>query len=175
MMTSGLIAIAGVSIPAVGARFGVKGRDAPALLQHMGLTIPTQANRVTHWLPQEPFGSGRCLRQGSTEFLIELDAGTTPALPVNQAYPDSWQLTRSDHSLLLRGARWPRVLAQVCSFDFTRLHDEPDLVVMTLLAGIGVTLIREPAAGDGVSLRLWCDASFSDYLQQCLHSIGGSR
>jgi hypothetical protein len=123
-------------------------------------------------LPREACGAGRCLRQGSTEFLIELDDGQQPVLAAHASFPAAWQLMRADHCLLLTGSRWPGALAQVCSFDFTRLDDEPDLVVMTLMAGIGVTLIREPG---GTGLRLWCDASFSSYLQQCLHSLGGSR
>ena len=170
-----LITSHGVSVPAVGKRFGIKGSDAPAWLQQLGLTIPPRPNCVTHWLPQAPFGAGRCLRQGGTEFLIELDADGTPELPASAAFPNAWKLTRSDHSLVLSGARWPRALGQICSFDFARLDDEPDLVVMTLMAGIGVTFIREPVAGATSSLRLWCDASFSSYLQQCLHSLGGSR
>jgi hypothetical protein len=175
MKSLDLITTHGMSIPAVGARFGVKGSDAPALLQHMGLIIPPRPNSVTHWLPDSPFGAGRCLRQGGSEFLIELDAATPPALPANQAFPNAWKLTRSDHSLLLNGARWPHALGQLCSFDLNRLNDEPDLVVMTLMAGIGVTFIREPVTGASTGLRLWCDASFSIYLQQCLHSLGGSR
>jgi sarcosine oxidase, subunit gamma len=170
-----LIASHGVSVPAVGTRFGVKGSDAPAWLQYLGLTIPARPNSVTHWSPQESFGAGRCLRQGSTEFLIELDADEAPALPAHAAFPNAWKLTRSDHSLLLGGSRWPRALGQICSFDFARLDDEPDLVVMTLMAGISVTLIRESLANSTTSLRLWCDATFSSYLQQCLHSLGGSR
>lgn len=160
-------------IPQVGARFGVKGSDAPALLQHLGLRIPARPNSVLHWQPHDPFGSGRCLRQGSTEFLIELDADANPFLTTTPDFPNAWMLVRCDHSLVLEGAQSPGALSQVCSFDFSRLDDEPDLVVMTLLAGIGVTLIREPGTSKG--LRLWCDSSFSTYLQQCLHSIGGSR
>jgi hypothetical protein len=158
-------------------RFGIKGSDAPALLQHLGLRIPAQANRVTHWLPHEPLGGGRCLRQGNTEFLIELDAAEPPALlPGGEAFPNAWTLIRCDHSQLLNGDAWRRDLAQICSFDFARLRDEPDLVVMTLMAGIGVTLIREPAtASEDFALRLWCDASFSTYLQDCLNTIRGSR
>jgi hypothetical protein len=175
MKSLDLITSHGISSPDVGRRFGVKGSDAPAWLQHMGLTIPARPNSVAHWSAQEPFGAGRCLRQGSTEFLIELDGETMPALPANQAFSNAWKLTRSDHSLLLRGGSWPRALGQICSFDFKRLDDEPDLVVMTLMAGIGVTLIREPAGVTDTCLRLWCDASFSTYLQQCLHSLGGSR
>jgi len=171
--------IPGVSIPAVGARFGVKGADAPALLQQAGLRIPEQPNRVAHWPGDGLFGSGRCLRQGNTEFLIEVDTGLPPVLQRNGALPRAWTLIRADHSLLLDGASWPRELTQVCSFDFERLHQEPDLVVMTLMAGIGVTLIREPqpptAHSSGMALRLWCDAGYSTYLQDCLRSLGDSR
>jgi len=174
-----LTATPGVRAAATGARIGYKGADAPALLQQLGLSIPQQPNRVTHWSADDPFGSGRCLRQGSTEFLIELDAGPPPRLPANDALPRAWTLIRSDHSLLLDGAPWPRELNQVCSFDFERLRDEPDLVVMTLMAGISVTVIREPQVGldtsSGMALRLWCDAGFSTYLHDCLRSIGESR
>jgi len=155
-------------------RFGIKGSDAPAMLQHLGVRIPTQPNRVAHWQADEPWGSGRCLRQGNTEFLIELD--TAIRLPADSSFANAYTLIRSDHSLVLRGDNWPRDLAQICSFDFARLVDEPDLVVMTLMAGIGVTLVREPSGtSPDFALRLWCDASFSTYLQECLNTIRGSR
>ncbi len=157
-------------------RFGIKGSDAPALLQHLGLRIPMQPNRVTHWQANEAWGSGRCLRQGNTEFLIELDAADKSAPPADPAFPNAWTLIRSDHSLVLRGDNWPRDLSQICSFDFTQLIDAPDLVVMTMMAGIGVTLIREPSGSTSESaLRLWCDASFSTYLQECLNTLRGPR
>jgi sarcosine oxidase subunit gamma len=160
-----------------GARFGVKGSDAPALLQHLGLRIPAHPNRATHWLPHEPWGSGRCLRQGRSEFLIELDSADQPALLSHpESFPNAWTLIRCDYSQLLTGESWLQDLAQICSFDFARLRDEPDLVVMTLMAGITVTLVREPAtASSGFALRLWCDASFSTYLQDCLNTIRGSQ
>jgi sarcosine oxidase, subunit gamma len=157
------------------ARFGLKGRDAAAWLQHLGIAAPPRPNSVTRWHAHEALGSGRCLRQGSTEYLIELDTGSVPPPPPAAQFPNAWTLIRSDHSCVLNGAQWPLALSQVCSFDFERLHQDPDLVVMTLVAGIGVTLIREPATSHDTGLRLWCDASYSNYLQQCLQSIGGSR
>jgi sarcosine oxidase, subunit gamma len=160
----------GVAMVQVRTRFGIKGSDAPALLQQLGIAIPTRPNSVVHWGSDAPFGSGRCLRQGNTEFLIELASFGIPAQLADHV------LIRSDHSLLLTGAHWPQDLAQLCSFDFERLQQEPDLVVMTLLAGISVTLIREPAkSASDFALRLWCDPGFSVYLRQCLHSIRGSR
>jgi hypothetical protein len=169
----------GAGIPEVGQRLGLKGSDAPALLQQLGLRIPALPNRVTHWQSGDQFGSGRCLRQGSTEFLLELDRGKPPAvLRANETLADAWTLIRSDHSLIL-DATWPRKLAHICSFDFDRLHEEGDLVVMTLMAGIGVTLVREPnhsaTPPPGMALRLWCDPGYSTYLHDCLHSIGESR
>jgi hypothetical protein len=115
-------------------------------------------------------GGGRCLRLGHSEFLVEQDAA-----PVPQA-DDAWLLLRSDFCVLLDEARWPLRLAQVCSFDFERFHAQPDLVVMTLLAGISVTLVREPRPADvsRIALRLWCDATYTQYLQDCLQHLGGS-
>jgi hypothetical protein len=47
---------------------------------------------------------------------------------------------------------------------------------MTLMAGIGVTLIREPrAAASPLALRLWCDTSYASYLQECLHTLARPR
>jgi len=162
--------IEGVTIAAAGARFGVKGADAAALLLHRGLRIPMQPNRVIHWHGSDTLGSGRCLRQGNSEFLVELDAAPQKPLAIDDAIPRAWTLIRADHCLLLHGPQWPAALAHVCSFDFERLQAEPDLVVMTLLAGIGVTVIREPSPA-GLALRLWCDPGFATYLQQCLHTI----
>ncbi len=124
---------------------------------------------MTRWREN---GGGRCLRLGNTEFLIEHDTDVASA-PAQAATDGAWLLLRSDASFLLDGAPWPEALAQVCSFDFRRFHDEPDLVVMTLLAGISVTLVREPQVADAphLALRLWCDASYSTYLQHCLQHL----
>lgn len=162
--------IAGVREPEVRARFGVKGAGAMDWLARQGVGLPVAPNRVTHW---SGAGGGRCLRLGSSEFLVEYDAGCIPTQPPGDG---AWLLLRSDHSLLLEGPQWTTALAQLCAFDFQRFTDEPDLVVMTLLAGIGVTLVREPRHADDspLALRLWCDASYAPYLQQCLHHVARS-
>jgi sarcosine oxidase subunit gamma len=158
-----------------GARYGVKGADAERWLLLQGIAIPTSANRIKRW-PQD--GGGRCLRLGQTEFLVEHDApgsrSPAAAAPM-QAGAAAWVLLREDCSLLLDAALCRDVLPQACSFDFSRLDGEPDLVVMTLLAGISVTLAREPATDASLpALRLWCDASYATYLQQCLHQLAMS-
>lgn len=159
-------------LPAQVRRRGVKGPGALTWLQRCGIAVPGMANRVIHW------HGGRCLRLGNSEFLIEQDDPAAAPLIPDDAPADAsaWVLLRSDRSVVLSGHPWPGALAQGCSFDFDRLRAEPDLVVMTLLAGISVTFVREPADTDApLTLRLWCDASHSAFLDQCLQQIAATR
>lgn len=160
---------AGVTTAVVATRFGVKGRHAQGWLEQHGFTVPEAPNQIARWNGN---GGGRCLRLGHGEFLVEQDSQAS--LPA--AGDDVWLLLRSDFSVLLDGPMWPRQLSQVCSFDFQRLNSAPDMVVMTLLAGISVTLVREPRPADNpnIALRLWCDASYTHYLQDCLRHLGES-
>jgi sarcosine oxidase, subunit gamma len=160
------------ALPAAARRWGVKGPGALAWLHSRGITIPGAPNRVIHW------HGGRCLRLGNSEFLIEQDEITAAPLVPDDAPADAnaWVLLRSDCCVVLSGHPWPAAMAQGCSFDFERLRADPDLVVMTLFAGISVTLVREPAGADApLSLRLWCDASHSLFLHQCLQQIALPR
>ncbi|MET0282067.1 MAG: hypothetical protein ABW278_13230 [Steroidobacteraceae bacterium] len=164
-------AAGGVQRCTPGVRYGVKGADAARWLASQAIAVPAGANRVSRWVQD---GGGRCLRLGHSEFLVELDAPGSrgPAAAPRQVAAAAWVLLRSDCSLLLDHALCCEAMPQLCSFDFSRLHDEPDLVVMTLLAGISVTLTREPATADAPpALRLWCDASYATYLQQCLQQL----
>jgi sarcosine oxidase subunit gamma len=167
-MSAPLPSIAGVTSATVAARFGLKGPQAPGWLAAQGIRVPGEPNHIARWSEN---GGGRCLRLGHGEFLVEQDHGAS--LPVATS-EDVFVLLRSDASLVLDGPLWPRRLAQVCAFDFRRFDTAPDLVVMTLLAGISVTLVREPRPDDSTSiaLRLWCDATHATYLQHCLRHLG---
>ena len=67
------------------------------------------------------------------------------------------------------------LLGPVGDFDLRRLRDDPGLIVMTLLAGIAVTLAVEPGnAGKPPTLRLWCDASYATYIDHCLQLLAAS-
>lgn len=160
---------------ATGVRFGLKGSGAPDWLRSNGIDVPAQVNSVQRW------SGGRCLRLGQGEFLVELDeAGALQPSPAvaSEGVPETWMLLRSDHCVLLEGAGWLQRLALACSFDLQQLRHSPDLVVMTLFAGISVTLILEPAsttpstdADASFALRLWCDASYATYLDHCLQQL----
>lgn len=158
-------------------RFGVKGRDAAALLAHGGVPVPPGANQHAQWRDADGHVTGRCLRLGLREFIVECDAGPRYLATLQGAlpgFPSAWLLPRADHCLLLEGPAWPGRLARLCSFDFDRLAEDPAQVVMTLLADISVTLIREPAqtGSDGCGLRLWCDPGYATYLEHCLILTG---
>lgn len=159
-------------------RFGLKGSGAIPWLEKHAIPVPSAANRISRW------NAGRCLRLGHGEFLIELDEpgiGPLAAGSTQAATDNAWPLLRSDHSLVLRGDAWPALLARICSFDFRRFREEPDLVVMTLMAGIAVTLVAERPASTGsieagsgdapFALRLWCDASYAACLDHCLQIL----
>jgi len=157
---------AGVMQPAVASRFGVKGPMAPGWLAQQGIAVPDAPNHIARWSTN---GGGRCLRLGHGEFLVEHDSPAT----TSAAGEDVWLLLRSDFSVVLDGPHWLPLLAQLCSYDFRRFDTDPDLVVMTLLAGISVTLAREPRSDpSSFALRLWCDASYTHYLQDCLRHPG---
>ena len=152
------------TLAAVASRFGLKGPNAMSWLQQRGITVPDAPNRIARW------NGGRCLRMGHGEFLVEQDHDATKPADLTDG---AWLLLRSDFSVVLDGPSWLRQLAQLCAFDFERLRAEPDLVVMTLLAGISVTLVREPRTdGTDIALRLWCDASYATYLTHCLQHPG---
>jgi len=169
MSSTSVEQIDGLSTPDVVARYGVKGTHAAAWLSQQGIAVPEAANRIMRWRGD---GGGRCLRLGHHEFLVEHDTTAPPSF-TDLSHDGAWLLTRSDASLLLDGPSWPAALTQLCSFDFGRLQADPDMVVMTLAAGIAVTLVREPRPVDQprIALRLWCDASHGPYLRQCLQQL----
>jgi hypothetical protein len=161
---------AGATPVQVSTRFGLKGAHAPSWLTARGIPVPDSPNRIARW------SGGRCLRQGHGEFLVEVDdAGSRDPLSGESAAGEQqvWMLLRSDHCLLLEGGHWPDILSQACSFDLDRLRADPGLIVMTLLAGISVTLAAEPRPDESspFALRLWCDASYALYLDHCLQQL----
>jgi hypothetical protein len=156
------------------ARLGVKGPDAAQLLEQLALPVPALPNRCSRLDPARHAGGGRCLRLGSTEFLLEQDGGDSALLELRQALTTTplraWPALRCDRSLVLRGPDPGRVLLQLCDFDFATLETTPDIAVMTLMAEISVILVRDnDTAVPGI--RIWCDPGYGDYLHDCLATL----
>ena len=173
------------------ARLGLKGPDAPGLLQRAGITIPAHANGITRSPGSALAGLSRCLRLGSTEFLLEQDEAVDAVHAIHQhaqrADQRAWPVIRADFTALIGGTEAFTHLSRLASFDFeswlaaeaqaaaaTAASPAPaasGAVVMTLLADISITLAIESADAAAPQLRLWADASFAGYLQQTLQSL----
>ena len=153
-------------------RTGLKGRGAGDLLASLGIAVPPRANQILRFTGAP---AGRCLRLGTTEFLLEQDDGDALLSALDtalQAAPAQvLGALRRDRCFLLSGTGVPAALRQIAAFDFEGPGFGGDDVVMTLMAGISVSFVREPSTGPD-ALRLWCDAGFGDYLHDCFLALG---
>ena len=147
------------------ARWGCKGPAAPQWLAERGLPVAPDYNRYR----ELPTG-GLVARLGVTEFLIEADAGTLgllrdaamPAGRVHGLYP----VLRQDAALQLEGPALQTLLRQVCSVDLQARENPPDLVFLTTMVGVGVTLLWR-----GDALLLWADGTMGSYLWDTLVEV----
>ncbi|HEX6246107.1 MAG TPA: hypothetical protein VFZ61_34525 [Polyangiales bacterium] len=155
------------------SRLGLKGADAPRLLQQAGIDLPEVANAIHRGAGGDDLS--RCLRLGSTEFLLEQDDGGGIIEHVRVlaagASLRAWPVLRADYCVLLGGRALSERLSHIASFDFESLLDAPDRVVMTLAAEISVTLALDSADTTDPRLRLWADVSFGTYLEQTLQTL----
>jgi len=144
-------------------RAGVKGPGAASWLAGLGLPVPAAPNS---WLP---LPGGLIARLGLTEFLIEGPESAKLAAPLAQGvYP----VLRQDTALVLRGDRLNDLLLETCSVDF-RSHDLATRpLVLTSMAGVGVTAIPGEQDG-GPTIRLWCDNTYGEWFLDTLTGIAG--
>ena len=142
-------------------RAGVKGPGAAAWLAGLGLPVPATPNS---WLP---LSGGLVARLGLTEFLIEGPEAAKLAAPLAQGvYP----VLRQDTALVLRGDRLNDLLLETCSVDFRALDLAARPVVLTSMAGVGVTAI--PGDDNGVPcIRLWCDGTYGEWFLETLTGV----
>jgi sarcosine oxidase subunit gamma len=142
-------------------RFGCKGKGAAVWLQGLGLPIPVAANR---WLAL-PDG-GLIARLGNTEFLVEGDAALVERLQGSAVPAGVAFVLRQDAALELSGSGLAELLLQTCSFNFAALNLAESPVVLTSMAGIGVTVIPEAER-----YRVWCDGTYGAALWETLHEV----
>jgi len=141
-------------------RFGLKGRAAADWLIGQGVALPQQPNT---WLAQDD--GSMVLRLGRSEYLLEGPIAQQLESAWQEGQRDLYRVPRYDAEFVLAGEKTQALLQEVCALD-TRLQAMENHVLMTLAAGISVTLIH---AGD--VYRLWCDATYGDYMQHTLQEI----
>ena len=145
-------------------RFGVKGRAAADWLKLQGIVLPPQPNA---WLAQDD--QSRILRLGRSEFMIEGPAAEKLQSTWLGDQPDLFRVPRYDAAFVLSGQETRSLLQEICALD-TRPTIMKNQVLMTLAAGISVTLICEANAIAPV-YRLWCDATYGEYMHHILQEI----
>lgn len=145
-------------------RFGLKGRAAENWLTAQGVALPRQPNSWLAWGDQN-----RILRLGRGEFLIEGPAAENLQSAWQPGQADLYRVPRHDAAFVLAGESVPALLQEICTLD-TRPQTIGNKILMTLAAGISVSLTCEP--GDaGPVYRLWCDATYGDYMTRTLQEI----
>lgn len=156
-----VLAIADLS-PA--ARCGVKGPGAANWLAALGLPLPATPNS---WLALE---DGLIARLGNSEFLVEAAPALIEQIMQTPRSAGVYPVLRQDACLRLSGSALSQLLLQVCNVNFAALDLSTSPVVLTAMAGVGVTV--QPEATDGaVSYRIWCDGTYGIYLWQTLCAI----
>lgn len=159
-----ILAVADVSFL---RKFGVKGPGASDWLSRHGVQPP----QVPFDIAPLTTAGGLVARIGRAEFFLEAGISDSAILPAVFARDRAPSLTahpmpRHDAAILVAGARVPDLLAQTCGVDVIR--EAPNRVVLTRFAAVSAMLLYRP---DPMRLRIWCDASFGQYLWQALLDI----
>ena len=142
-------------------RAGVKGPGASTWLAALYLPVTRTPNS---WLP---LPGGLIARLGLAEFLVEGPEAAKLAAPLA---PDVYPVLRQDTALVLKGARLNDLLLETCSVDFSALDLAARPVVLTSMAGVGVTAV--PGDDNGVPcIRLWCDGTYGEWFIETLAGV----
>ena len=144
-------------------RAGVKGPGAAAWLAALDVPVPRAPNS---WLP---LPGGLIARLGLAEFLVEGPESAKLAAPLaHGVYP----VLRQDTALMLKGTHLNDLLLETCSVDFRALDLATRPVVLTSMAGVGVTVIPGEEGGMPCT-RLWCDSTWGEWFFETLTGIAG--
>ena len=164
-----VIAISNVSITDVSnlARYGLKGAQAATWLTKHGVKIPEAANT---WVLHE---QTLVMRLGSTEFLIEDQAGGETCkklLADTLRVANVYKVPRADAAYLLAGSTVLNLLSELCALDLRESALLDNDVVMTQVASISATILRQTLNNESV-YRLWCDGTYGVYMQHVLDEL----
>jgi len=98
--------------------------------------------------------------------VVDGEEHVVSTLPVWQdGLPDLYRVPRYDVGFTLSGDMARNTLAEICALD-VRPEIIGNGVLMTLVAGISVTLTQEDD-----TYRIWCDATYGEYLQHTLQEL----
>ncbi len=159
---AGILGVADVSQQ---ARAGTKGQGAADWLSGLGVQLPATPNS---WcaLPD----GGLVARLGVTEFLVEGNALLVDKIMQAARAPGVYPVMRQDAAFALCGSRVNELLLQTCNVDFRTLDNAPSKLVLTSMAGVGITILSIKT-GSTPNYRIWCDGTYGGYLWETLVEI----
>lgn len=149
-------------------RFGVKGPHAANWLTAAGITLPEGTNS---WTPQD--NGSLVMRLGNSEFLLEDRPENDLAQTLNDTAADMdgvHKVLRNDAAFIVSGELTPALFSEVCAIDLEGDTLENNRLVMTVIAGVSATLLKQELNGQSV-YRIWCDGTFGPYLWKTLLTI----
>ncbi len=149
-------------------RFSVKGPQAASWLASQGLQTPADINS---WIAHE---GSLVLRLGGSEFLIEDQYNSNVCEKLtnfNQSTTAGvYKVQRADAAFILSGSEVLNMLSELCMMDLRDSALVSNMVVMTQIAGISATLLRQQLNGEQV-YRVWCDGTYGPYMWDMLLEI----
>lgn len=160
--------ILGVTDVSCLSRYGVKGAQAAKWLADRQVTTPDSINS---WTVSDH--NTLVLRLGGSEFLLEDQfAGTTCARLASDTnrVPNVYKVPRADAAFILSGSEVLNMLAELCSLDLREKSLGAQELIMTQVAGISATVLRQDLNGEQV-YRIWCDGTYGPYLWDVMVEI----
>ena len=148
-------------------RYGVKGPQASKWLAKHGISIPAAANT---WILSD---HAIVMRLGATEFLIEdqIDGTTCEKLEADVVRVNGvYKVPRADAAYLLAGSQVLNLFSELCPLDLRETALAENEVIMTQVAGISATVLRQRINNETV-YRLWCDGTYGAYMLHTLSEI----
>ena len=148
-------------------RYGVKGPQASKWLADHGISIPAVANT---WILS---GHAIVMRLGASEFLIEdqIDGTTCEKLEADVVRVNGvYKVPRADAAYLLAGSQVLNLFSELCPLDLRETALAENEVIMTQVAGISATVLRQRINNETV-YRLWCDGTYGAYMLHTLSEI----
>jgi sarcosine oxidase subunit gamma len=150
------------------SRYGVKGPNATQWLLERGIAIPTTPNSWT-MCEQKTL----VLRLGSSEFLIEDQLGGSASSRLNSdtaRVASVYKVPRADAAFIVSGSEAINLFSELCSLDLREKSLAAKDLIMTQVAGISATVIRQTLNGESV-YRIWCDGTYGPYMWEVLIEI----
>lgn len=150
------------------SRFGVKGPHAADWLTASNITLPAGTNRWTK------LDSGSLvMRLGNTEFFLEDQPKNGLCQTLSEANVNEsgvHKVIRNDAAFIVSGELTPALFSEVCAIDLSGDALEDNRLVMTVIAGVSATMLKQELNGQSV-YRIWCDGTYGPYMWKTLLGI----